>query len=269
MLQPFRNLKTRIQSRYRRDAARLFGRRMARLSLDAPIISFTFDDFPRSALHTGGAIMAQYGVRGTYYTSLGLMDQEIPAGHAFSAEDLQQVLDKGHELGCHTFAHCDAWETIPQTFEASIVQNRRTLECLAPGAVMRTLSYPISGPRPQTKRLAARHFACSRGGGQRHNVGQVDLNNLAAFFLERSRDNPDRIKAMIDRNKDEQGWLIFATHEVCPNPSHFGCTPAFFEDIVRYSVDSGAQILPVGESFDAIFQPVPSGTSLARGRVVV
>src|ERR1700677_2494844 len=153
MLQPFLNLKTRIQNRCRRDAAYLLGRRMARMSLNAPMISFTFDDFPSSALRLGGAILAQYGVRGTYYTSLGLMDQEIPAGHAFSAEDLQQLVEEGHELGCHTFAHCHAWETSPQAFEASIIQNRCALECLVLVSVMRSRSYPISGPHRQTKHV--------------------------------------------------------------------------------------------------------------------
>ena len=31
-----------------------------------------------------------------------------------------------------------------------------------------------------------------------------------------------------------------------------GCTPSFFEDIVKYSVDSGARILPVAKALEAI-----------------
>lgn len=257
----FTEFLNRVQNRFRRDAARLLSRRMARFSLDVPVISFTFDDFPSSALHVAGAILRQYGIRGTYYVSLGLMEQQIPAGRAFSADDLQRLVAEGHELGCHTFAHCHAWETCPSDFEKSIVQNRRALEELMPGMVMRTLSYPISCPRPQTKRVAAKYFSCSRGGGQRHNVGQVDLDNLAAFFLEQSRDNPDAIKALIDHNIHDRGWLIFATHDVCPAPSRFGCTPAFFEDIVRFCANSGARIASIGESFNAILDPMQLNVS--------
>lgn len=39
----------------------------------APTVSFTFDDFPKSALSAGGAILKQHGPRGTYYAVMGLM----------------------------------------------------------------------------------------------------------------------------------------------------------------------------------------------------
>ena len=35
-----------------------------------------------------GEILSRHGVRGTYYTSLGLMDEVIPAGAAFGVDDL-------------------------------------------------------------------------------------------------------------------------------------------------------------------------------------
>ena len=50
---------------------------------DRPLISFSFDDFPRSALFTGGALLEQYGVAGTYYASLGLMGKTSPTGEIF------------------------------------------------------------------------------------------------------------------------------------------------------------------------------------------
>jgi peptidoglycan/xylan/chitin deacetylase (PgdA/CDA1 family) len=228
------------------------GRRTVQLNPRFPIISFTFDDFPRSALHQGGAILVRHEVRGTYYTSLGLMGQEIPAGVGFSIEDLRQTVNDGHELGCHTFAHCHAWKTKPSVFEQSIIENRRTLGRLVPGAHFASLSYPIDYPRPQTKRRTARHFICARGGGQTFNVGATDANNLRAFFLEKSRDNPGAIKKMIDENNRSRGWLIFATHDVCENPSAYGCTPGLFEEIVHYAVKSGATLLPVGKAWDLI-----------------
>jgi hypothetical protein len=48
------------------------------------------------------------------------------------------------------------------------------------------------------------------------------------------------------------GWLIFATHDVAAQPSRYGCTPEFLEQVVQYSVDSGARILPVAKAFDLI-----------------
>ena len=42
-----------------------------------------------------------------------------------------------------------------------------------------------------------------------------------------------------------------ATHDVDDNPSPYGCTPGFFEEIVRYAVNSGAVILPVNKTYEA------------------
>jgi len=238
----------RLRGRFQRDLAVRAGRRPVRLRNSTPLISFTFDDFPRSALDVGGAILRGHGVSGTYYTSLGLMDREEPVGRICSSADLGELLAQGHELGCHTFGHCDAWATKPEVFEASILENQRALTRILPGTRFETMSYPISFPRPGTKRRAGRHFSACRGGSQTINVGTIDLNHLRAFFLEQSRDRPDVIRAMIDRNRTQRGWLILVTHDVRSEPSPFGCTPRFFEDVVRWAVESGAKVLPVGRA---------------------
>ncbi len=248
----FTDLEQRIAGRCRRGLSRLFGRRMVRLRCERPVVSFTFDDFPKSALDTGGAILRQCGAVGTYYAAFGLMDKDSPVGRIFSAGDVEELLAQGHELGCHTFAHCHAWETEPSVFEQSIIENRRVLDRLVPGAVFKTHSYPKSPPRPAIKRRAGRCFAACRGGGQIYNAGATDLNNLSAFFLERSRDNPGSIKDMILRNRDACGWLVFATHDVCESPTPFGCKPAFFEEVVRFAAESGARILPLGQALETM-----------------
>jgi hypothetical protein len=182
-------------------------------------------------------------------------------------EDLRKILNDGHELGCHTFAHCHAWETKPDHFEQSIIENGRALDTLLPGTIFKTLSYPMACPRPQTKRRAAKYFVCCRGGGQAFNfgrnaknggrthafnVGPSDANSLQTCFLEKNRDNPGALKKLIDDNYKACGWLIFATHDVCPNPSSYGCMPGFFEDIVNYAVSSGSRVLPVAKAWETI-----------------
>lgn len=224
---------------------------MAEIRPAQPIISFTFDDFPRSALLAGGAILKRHGCVGTYYTSLGLMDREIPAGRAFSEADFRQAHADGHELGCHTFAHCHAWDTEPKFFEQSVLENQQALEKLLPGALFKSHSYPIAWPRPQTKRLVGQRFSSCRGGGQTFNKSATDLNLLKSFFLEKSRDNSDAVKQVIEANRQACGWLIFSTHDVCEAPTTYGCSPSFFESVVRWSVGSGARILPVAEALGA------------------
>ena len=107
----------RVKGSYLRASAKMLYRRSLLIDSGFPIISFTFDDFPRSALHTGGAILKRYGVTGTYYVSFGLMGKQAPTGTMFLREDIETLLEHGHELGCHTFDHCSAGETKPVRFE--------------------------------------------------------------------------------------------------------------------------------------------------------
>jgi len=245
-------LWARVQGRYRRSAAAFFFRRPFAINSPTPFISFTFDDFPRSALLEGGAILKRFGLSGTYYASLGLMGKNALSGPIFVPEDLKALVEEGHELGCHTFDHCHSWETKTTVFENSIVENEAALQELLPEASFRTFSYPISPPRPQIKQKAAKHFVCCRGGGQTFNVGTTDLNYLRAYFLEKGRDHPETVRNLIEQNRRARGWLILATHDVCADPSPFGCTPDFFEDIVRCAVSSGARILPVVQAWEAL-----------------
>ena len=242
-------LLERVQGKYRRTVAAALHRRPLEMRNAVPVISFTFDDFPLSAFEVGGEILRQHGVAGTYYVSLGLLDREESVGRICSAAHLQEVLNQGHELGCHTFAHCDAWDTDPQYFRHSILENQRALEGVMPGAKFETMSYPISTtPRPQTKNETGRHFACCRAGSQMANIGVVDLNYMYSFFIERSRARPNVMWDLIEHNRRENGWLIFSTHDISYSPTIYGCVPQLFEQIVERSIASGAKILPVSRA---------------------
>lgn len=220
---------------------------------ETPIISFTFDDFPRTAYHIGGTILRSHGARGTYYAALGLAGTVEPVGEIFTREDLANLVAEGHELGCHTFGHCHSWNTAPAAFERSIVENARRLSEWVPEASFTTLAYPLSGPRPNTKRRAVSHFSCCRAGGQTYNGSVVDRGLLSAYFLEQA-EHLDAVKRIIDRNSAACGWLIFATHDVSGTPSRWGCSPGFFEDVVRYASHAGVTVLPVGEAWDVVRQ---------------
>lgn len=253
-----RDFWTKAQGRYYGTCAKLLFTRPLAISSEVPIISFTFDDFPRSAFLTGGAILKRFGLAGTYYASFGLMGSQAPTGSIFVVDDLRALLEQGHELGCHTFGHCHSAETKTEAFENSIFENRLALQKLLPGVLFKTFSYPISPPRPLTKQRVAKHFFCCRGGGQTFNVGTTDLNYLNAYFLEQSKGNVDSVKNLIEQNRRARGWLILATHDVCDAPTPFGCTPGFFGDIVQYAVSSGARVLPVIQAWKALNGSSPS-----------
>jgi peptidoglycan/xylan/chitin deacetylase (PgdA/CDA1 family) len=256
----------RVRDRLAMEAARVLFRRQLAIQTPVPLISFTFDDFPRSAFLEAGSILTRYGILGTYYVSLSLAGKESQMGPMYQTEDLKELARLGHELGCHTFGHCHSWNTPPDIYEKAILDNQQALNEVLPGTAFQTFSYPFSGPRLPVKQIAGRHFLCCRGGGlragrfllrhhaggQTFNSGTTDLNLLCAFFLEQSRENPEAVKRLIDQNAQARGWLILATHDVRDTPSRFGCTPAFFEQVVQWSLESGARLLPVVEALQVL-----------------
>jgi peptidoglycan/xylan/chitin deacetylase (PgdA/CDA1 family) len=247
---------SRAKSKYRRTCADRFYRRPFHVAANPPIISFTFDDFPRTALHTGGAILHEHGAVATYYVSLGLAGTEQPSGLMFTLDDLATLRGHGHELGCHTYTHCDSSLTPTDRFTQSVIDNQLALRRIAPSLSFATFSYPISAPRARTKLRMGERFLCCRGGGQTFNAGLSDLNYLRAYFLEKTPDDDDALRHMIDLNAKACGWLVIATHDVCAKPSPFGCTPEFFNFVVRYAVRSGARVLPVAEALRQLRQIV-------------
>lgn len=252
----------RLNNFVRRTLSVNLQRRPVCIRSDVPRISFSFDDFPASAWRHGGQVLKRYGVRATYYTSLGLVDTEIPAGRAFSADDLRQVVQAGHEVGCHTYSHADAWLTRPSEFLRAIETNRQTLKRYAPGLVFKTLSYPINCPRPANKAAAGKYFSCCRGGGralpasygkprriQYLNSGVEDALSLQTFFLEKCAGELGVVEALIEENLRQRAWLILSTHDVCEKPSPYGCRVEFFSEVVKAAVDSGARVQPVYEAW--------------------
>jgi Polysaccharide deacetylase len=237
-----------------RQAATRMHRRIFPIRAERPIISFTFDDFPISALTIGGSILRRFNSAGTYYASFGLCGKTEPSGRIFVPRDLDRLFADGHELGCHTYSHCHSWNTDSNTYERSIVKNRTALREVSPGAEFKSFSYPISPPRPRSKARTGSSFLSCRGGGQTFMADEADLNYLAAYFLEKTHGNFQPVKAIID--------ATVAAHDVCDHPSPYGCAPEFFERVVAYAAQSGARIEPVTPALELLGATSSSSSSV-------
>src|SRR5579871_5019873 len=95
----------RIGGMLRNRGARFVPVKPRRISLSAPLASFTFDDFAKSAWREGGKLMESYGARATYYTSGGLCGTMHDHVRCYDEDDLSALAAAGHDVGCHTFEH--------------------------------------------------------------------------------------------------------------------------------------------------------------------
>ncbi len=252
-------LQARVANKYRRILVEACARQGFPLAGDCAYVSFTFDDFPRSACTHGGPILRNYGSHGTYYVAMSLLGKDSPVGLIAVDEDLRALVADGHEVGCHTFGHLDGAVASVAEYARSLETNQRAFQEVVPGGRLKSFAYPFDGPRLAVKRALHGRFLCCRGGGQTFNRGVVDLALVKSYFIDyRAGENVDGIADLIRRNRAARGWLVFSTHDVTDAPSPFGCRPGFFEQVVRLARQSGARILPVGKVCEELgVRPVP------------
>src|SRR5277367_5575146 len=136
----------------RREALSVLARRDVRIPCDRPLISFSFDDFPRTALTVGGSILQDAGVRGTYYTAPGLMDSQNELGPQFRREDLTELLQAGHELASHTYSHASARTSRLADYVDEVTRGYETLTQTLGLTASRQFAYPYGEVTLRVKR---------------------------------------------------------------------------------------------------------------------
>lgn len=238
---------TSIKRRLERMAAGRFGRKLASRSTMKPIISFTFDDFPRSALSVGGKMLKDVGARGTYYTSWGLMGKTTAVGEMFIRQDVEALVHDGHELACHTLEHVMCCDVSESDLVRSCKSNDNYLATMVGGSRPRSFSFPEGVVTVPAKAALTPLYDTCRTIEPGLNCDPVDLGFLRANRVYTEMD-VERARTLIDQNSQCNGWLIFYTHDVLEKHSRYGTTPECFRKVVEYAANSGSEILPVGEA---------------------
>ena len=222
------------------------------LPLQEAQVSFTFDDAPHSAFEQGGEILTRYGFLGTYYIALTFLDNQLSDEASFSKRDLEKALAVGHELACHTFKHIDLSKTNLLDSIKDIKKNGALFRNLFPDRELRNFSYPFGAETLAIKKFLGQEFRSARGIGHGLNTGKVDLANLKTIKLYRDRLSLEDIAKHMDQAKFRRAWLIFYTHDVQENPSPYGCTPEYFEAVVKMCADADIQVKTIDKTLDLI-----------------
>ena len=233
-----------------------FCRRNVSLGQAGPLVSFTFDDFPRSACTTGGEILKKLGFRATYYVAMGLMDTRNQAGEHFAAADLRSLAADGHELANHTFGHCSLEQTPLDGFQQDVHKGRQALRAMGIAGLTTNFAYPFGEVTLAAKKVLGAEMMSCRGIYRGLNGPLIDLNLLRANPIYGGLDRLSALECLIRENENRRSWLIFYTHDVRPNPSRFGCTPELLESAVRFAGQHSAGVLPVAEVVQML-QPSP------------
>lgn len=219
-----------------------------RLRNQTPMVSFTFDDLPKSAVTTGAALMEAHGARGTFYVSGAVVGIGTPDWAAGTSEDIVALNRRGHEIGCHTFSHKRASDLDAASMTEEIARNRRYFASLDPSIEVKTFAYPFGYGSLARKAQLKAEFQASRSIVPGINSGDVDLQFLRALPLIDRQTGRERIERAFDQAQSNNGWLIFYTHDVADPPSPYGCSPGLLDDALHAASRRNIPILSMTEA---------------------
>lgn len=235
--------------------------RRIRLGERGPIVTFTFDDFPRSAFTRGTEILDKYGARGTYYVAMSLMNTTNKLGEQFRREDLGSLATSGHEIANHTFSHVSARAVDCDVFRQDVEKGNEEIRN-AIGVSSGNFAYPYGAVTLAVKRQLGPQLKTCRGTCPGINGPDIDLNLLRANALYGRLDRIESAKRLIIQCQAARSWLIFYTHDVSDIPSHYGCTPELLEAACSFAADRGVRLLSIAQVSNELEQQLPYRSEL-------
>ena len=213
-----------------------------------PMVSFTFDDLPKSAVTTGAELLEAHGARGTYYVSGGLVGVGTPYWATGDANDVLSLYRRGHEIGCHTFSHQRACDLDVSSLAHEIMRNRGYFRALDASIETETFAYPYGYGSFGRKHQLRDQFQTCRGIVPGINFGDVDLQFLRAMpLIDRQMDRAG-IERAFDEAETNNGWLIFYGHDVAERPSPWGCAPALLTHALEVAARRKIPVLTMAEA---------------------
>ena len=218
------------------------------LRREAGVVSFCFDDAPKSSCVAGRKALEAVGCRGTWYIAGGLTDKLEQGRQCHSASDVQELARTGHHIGCHSFSHRPCVSLSSTEMEANLKRNADFFGSIGLPSSGLDFSFPLGFFDIASKRVAARHFRSSRVSGGGIQVGSTDLNALRSCGLYQHTMSPEKISWLTREVARSRGWLMLYTHDIEDVPSQWGCTSSLLAFAIRAALDAGCKVLSVDQA---------------------
>ncbi len=218
----------------------------AEVAPDRPIVSFTFDDFPKSSLN-GADVVEKHGGHAGFYACTSFMGQRSPVtGEMFDGATLAELTARGHEIGAHTHTHLDCARARLEKVERDIGENLVALNEAGYADNVTSFAFPYGETTYAAKRWVGDVFATGRGVLPGVNVGDVDRSQLRAIELGASGMHRRRALAALKTCIETKGWLFFFTHDVSRAPSLRGAPVDLLEELAQRAAEGGAVLAAPG-----------------------
>lgn len=238
--------KNNIIQKARRRLRRFQNRRMIDIKTDAPIISVTFDDFPKTAANIGAPMLEAKGWRGTYYTSAKLEGTTNHHGPQFDRRDVIALDKAGHEIAGHSHDHSDLSQMSLEAVINQVKENKAELTAYNLGQSIDNFAYPFGAASASLKALLQNEYRSMRGIRAHTHQGSADLNELSSYGYYSSTAGSiiDRIGGL----KNKPVWMTLFTHDIQDAPTPWGCTEGEFQALLDAIESSGARVMTIRQA---------------------
>ena len=216
---------------------------------EKPVISFTFDDFPKSAAEEGAEIIETVDGKATFYACSSLAGKRTTTGLQFDASDIVALEASGHEIGAHTHSHIDCSKAKLRDIHDDIALNIRRLEEMGASKVTQ-FAYPYGETQVELKRELIKDFETARGALAGVNTPSSDRMQLRALQLTPNPRTIQRAGAALKAAQKSPSWIIIFTHDVSLTPSPFGVHSEDFRMLTKMARDIGADILSLSGAME-------------------
>ena len=236
----------------RRRAARYLDIEAVTIAPARGVFSLSFDDFPASAWTEAGPVLAEHGVKATYYVCGGLAGGVNMDRDQFEVAHLQALHAAGHEVGCHTFGHTSALRMDAEALRLSLDANAAWVAERLDGYRMTTFAWPFGDATLSGKRVVRERFALARGVRDGVNAGREDRVLIKSIGLERRRLPGYDLEGLMAHTAAAKGWLTAYGHDVSDRPTDYGCTPEALDRVLQAARGAGLLIQPVGQAWPKV-----------------
>ena len=243
-----------LRVKFGRVQARLLARTCVNVPASSAIVSFTFDDFTKSAATIAQEGLEARGWHATYFASAGYCASTTHLGRMFEPEDIRRLSDAGHEIGCHTHTHLNVSQEDISAVEADVALNATKLEEMGLRAKLSVFAFPYGESTPAHKRALIKRFHALRGVTPGVNRGISDRALLRAVGVHGNALQIEEAVHLALEVGRKGGWLIFYAHDIQEMPSPWGCDPASFKRVLDAVSASGAEVLPLGQTVDRLLR---------------
>lgn len=215
------------------DNASLKSTDAVEIPFEQGMVSLDFDDGWTTAYENGLPILANAGIKGTWYMVTGFVK-----GTAAEYIRLNQVLDlasKGQEIGSHTQTHPELPTLTYDGLVNEILGAKNELANM--GILTKSFSYPYGAYNSQIRNLASQ---AGYDGARTADVPDHGFNykNTDRYLLKtqsvESTTTLEQLKAWVDTAEQKKAWVILLMHQVDNNGGQYSITPANLQELANY-----------------------------------